>query len=209
MVKADRAQYGGCENCVTTLQHHNFPQLFSISPTTNNWTLDIFLLLFEPYHTCKSDRSSWEKNHWSYVSEYMSVQVLAFFIHSIVATHAAPPFWRLFDLTLRVMWSICFFQLLCLLWIVTFSLWESKSLNFGTDEISSLAKLQKLDAILFGLKNFQFLHAQSWPFTRVSVARVWRNFFLKIDFLAQHMGTSPQVKMASRYGLHPWLWLLL
>ena len=28
-------------------------------------------------------------------------------------------------------------------------------------------------------------------------------FFLKIDFLVQHMGTSPQVKMASRYGLHP------
>ena len=32
---------------------------------------------------------------------------------------------------------------------------------------------------------------------------VWRNFFLKIDFLVQHMGTSPQVKMASRYGLDP------
>ena len=25
------------------------------------------------------------------------------FIHSTVATHAAPPFWRLFDLTVRVM----------------------------------------------------------------------------------------------------------
>ena len=24
-MKADRVQYGGCENCVTTLQHHNFP----------------------------------------------------------------------------------------------------------------------------------------------------------------------------------------
>ena len=34
------------------------------------------------------------------------------------------------------------------------------------------------------------------------------NFFLKIDFLVQHMGTSLQVKIASRYGLHPWLWLL-
>ena len=34
-------------------------------------------------------------------------------------------------------------------------------------------------------------------------------FFLKIDFLVQHMGTSPQVKMASRYGLRPWLWLLV
>ena len=61
-VKADRAQYGGCENCVTSLQHHNFPQLFSISPTTNNWTLDIFRLLFEPNHTCKSDRKQLRKN---------------------------------------------------------------------------------------------------------------------------------------------------
>ena len=28
-------------------------------------------------------------------------------------------------------------------------------------------------------------------------------FFLKIDFLVQHVGTSPHVKMAFRYGLHP------
>ena len=51
-------------------------------------------------------------------------------------------------------------------------------------------------------KNFNFstrdpgrLHA--CPHARMA------QFFLKIDFLVQHMGTSPQVKVASRYGLHP------
>ena len=44
-------------------------------------------------------------------------------------------------------------------------------------------------------------------YTRERRARM-AQFFLKIDFLVQHMGISPQVKMASRYGLHPWLWLL-
>ena len=45
-------------------------------------------------------------------------------------------------------------------------------------------------------------------YTRERRARM-AQFFLKIYFLVQHMGTSPRVKMASRYGLHPWLWLLL
>ena len=34
-------------------------------------------------------------------------------------------------------------------------------------------------------------------------------FFLKIDILVQHRGTSPQVKMAPRFSLHPCLWLLI
>ena len=96
-VKDDRAQYGGYKNCVTTLQHHNFPQLFSISPKTNNWTLDIFRPLFEPYHTCKSDRKHLGKNSltlrvWVHVRRSIS------FFHSFNCSNARgatvlAPFW--------------------------------------------------------------------------------------------------------------------
>ena len=39
-------------------------------------------------------------------------------------------------------------------------------------------------------KKFQFLHARSWPFTRVRARAYGAFFFLKIDFLVQHMGKT-------------------
>ena len=84
-------------NYVTTLQHHNFRKLFSISPTTNNWTLDIFRILFEPYHTCKSDRKQLRKNSpklrvWVHVRRSVS------FFHSFNCSNVRSatilaPFW--------------------------------------------------------------------------------------------------------------------
>ena len=59
-----------------------------------------------------------------------------------------------------------------------------------------------------GEKIFNFFTRDLTIYTRERRVRM-AQFFLKIDFLVQHMGTSPQVKMASRYGLHPWLWLLM
>ena len=53
----------------------------------------------------------------------------------------------------------------------------------------------------------QFLHADPGHLHACAHVRM-ADIFLKIDFWVQHIGTSPQVKMEFRYGLHSWLWLL-
>ena len=51
-------------------------------------------------------------------------------------------------------------------------------------------------------KNFNFSTRDAGHLHACALARM-AQFFLKIDFLVQRMGTNPQVKMASRCGLHP------
>ena len=51
-------------------------------------------------------------------------------------------------------------------------------------------------------KNFNFSTRDPGHLHACAHARM-AHFFLKIDFLVQHMRTSPQVEMASSYGLHP------
>ena len=52
-------------------------------------------------------------------------------------------------------------------------------------------------------KNFNFSTRDPGRLHACAHACMAQFFFLKIDFLVQHIGTNPQVKIASRYGLHP------
>ena len=121
------------------------------------------------------------------------------FFHSFNSSNARSatvlaPFW-LYYFTVRVMWSIGRYSNFSrLLSIVTLTLWESNSLNVGTEEIFPGRILKIWMPFWTGRKKFQFLHARSWPFTRVR-ARAYGTIFFskKIDFLLQHMGTGPQV----------------
>ena len=51
-------------------------------------------------------------------------------------------------------------------------------------------------------KNFNFSTRDPGHLHACAHARM-AQFVLKIDFLVQHIGKSPQVKMVSSYGLHP------
>ena len=71
------------------------------------------------------------------------------------------------------------------------ALWEFKSLNVSTGQIDSLPEFSNLDAILNGWKKISISpRAILTIYTRTGHACM-AQFFLKIDFLVQHMGTSP------------------
>ena len=108
------------------------------------------------------------------------------------------------------MWSDkCFYSNFPrLLSIVTCSLWESNSLNIGTEEIFP-GRILKFGRHFERVEKKLNLSTRDPGHLHACTHARMAQFFLRIHFLVQHMGTSPQVKMASRYGLHPWLWLLL
>ena len=79
-----------------------------------------------------------------------------------------------------------------LLSIVTFSLRKSNSLNVSTEDIFPRTGMLKFGRHFERVgKKFQFLHAQSWPFTRVLVRAYGAIFFLKIDFFGIIHGDKP------------------
>ena len=85
------------------------------------------------------------------------------------------------------------------------SLIPYKSLNAGTEEIFPCRILEfgrhfeRVEKLFnFSTRDPEHLHAYAH-----SCMAHFCFFFLKIDFLVQHMGKSPQVKITPRYGLHP------
>ena len=123
----------------------------------------------------------------------------ASFVHSTVATYAAPLFWHLFDFT---QWESCdqyavYPNFPHLLSIVTFSLWESNSLNVGTKDIFP-GRILKFGRHFERVeKNFNFSTRDPGHLHACALARV-APFFLKIDFF---FGTTHGDKPTSQNGI--------
>ena len=70
-------------------------------------------------------------------------------------------------------------------------------LNMGTEKIFP-GRVLKFGRHFERRKKFQFLHARSWPFTRVRVALL-AQFFLKIDFWYNTWGKAHKSKWHLRF----------